>query len=137
MAVLYLLWSGRRLGPSLPVWAPDQRRPTSDYVRSVAALFRRARKPGWAAEHYLQYLKRTLSRHAELDPYLTDQRFVQSLAERGRHSFNQADLVHAIARLRQLEGGGSASEAVEAETLSAIRDAEKVRRQALGLRPEG
>lgn len=133
---LYLLWSGRRLGPSLPVWTPDQRRPTSDYVRSVAALFRRARKPGWAAEHYLQFFKRTLSRHAELDPYLTDLRFVQSLAERGRHNFNQVDMAQAIDRLRHLEGGGSASETVEAETLSAIRAAEKVRREALGLRSD-
>jgi hypothetical protein len=136
LGFVYLLWSGRRLGPALPVWAPDQRRPTSDYVRSVASLFRRARKPGWAAEHYLKYFKRTLSRHAELDPYLTDQRFVQSLAERGRHAFNQPAMVQAIERLRQLEGGGSASETVEAETLSAIRAAEKVRREALGLRPE-
>ena len=133
---IYLLWSGRRLGPALPVWTPDQRRPTSDYVRSVAALFRRARKPGWAAEHYLQFLKRTLSKHAELDPYLTDRRFVQSLAERGRHTFDQANMEQAIERLRRLEGGGSASETVEAETLAAIRDAEKVRREALGMRSD-
>jgi Domain of unknown function (DUF4350) len=137
LSILYVVWSGRRLGPPLPVWTPDQRRPTSDYVRSVAALFRRARKPGWAAERYLQYLKRTLSKHAELDPYLTDQRFVQSLAERGRHTFNQSDLAQAIDRLRRLEGGGSASETIEAETLAAIRDAEKVRREALGMRNEG
>ncbi len=133
---IYFLWSGRRLGPALPVWTPDQRRPTSDYVRSVASLFRRARKPGWAAEHYLQYFKRTLSKHAELDPYLTDQRFVQSLAERGRHTFDQSKMAHAIERLRHLEGGGSASETVEAETVSAIRDAESVRREALGMRSD-
>jgi hypothetical protein len=130
---IYVFWSGRRLGPALPVWSPDRRRPTADYVRSVGALFRRARKPGWAAEHYLQYFKRTLSRHAELDPYLTDARFVQSLAERGRFAFDQAAMARAIERLRKLEGGGSTSESVEAETLSAIRDAEEVRRQALGM----
>lgn len=130
---VYLLWSARRLGPPLPVAMPDRRRPTADYVRSVAALFRRARKPGYAAERYLQFFKRTLSRHAELDPYLTDARFVQSLAERGRYGFNEAEMAKAIERLRQLEGGGSAPESVEAETLKAIREAERVRRQALGM----
>jgi hypothetical protein len=134
---LYFFWSGRRLGPPLPVVTPDQRRPTSDYVRSVASLFRRARKPGYAAERYLRFFKRTLSRHAELDPFLTDARFVQSLSERGRYPFNQDEMLHAIERLRKLEGGGSASEAVETQTLNAIRDAEKVRRQALGIGGEG
>jgi hypothetical protein len=133
---LYFFWSGRRLGPPLPVVSPDQRRPTSDYVRSVASLFRRARKPGYAAERYLQFFKRTLSRHAELDPFLTDTRFVQSLSERGRYPFNQDEMLHAIERLRRLEGGGSMSETVETETLSAIRDAEKLRRQALGMSGE-
>jgi hypothetical protein len=99
----------------------------------VASLFRRARKPGWAAERYLQYFKRTLAAHAELDPFLTDERFVQALAERGRHTFPQDEMLRAIERLRQLEGAGTGSESTEQETLSAIRDAEKVRRQALGL----
>ena len=102
-------------------------------MRSVASLFRRARKPGYAAERYLQFFKRTLSRHAELDPFLTDARFVQSLSERGRYPFNQDEMLHVIERLRKLEGGGTMSESVEAEALSAIREAEKVRRQALGL----
>jgi len=130
---IYFFWSARRLGPPLPVLTPDQRRPTSDYVRSVARLFRRARKPGYAAERYLRFFKRTLSRHAELDPFLTDAAFVKSLSERGRYAFNQDEMLNAIEHLRKLEGGGSASEAVETETLSAIRDAEKVRRQALGM----
>jgi hypothetical protein len=136
LVMVFLLWSAKRLGPPLPVWTPDLRRPTSDYVRSVAALFRRARKPGYAAERYLQYFKRTLTRHAELDPYLTDTRFVQALSERGRHTFNQEEMLRAIERLRQLEGGGSSSESVETETLKAIREAEKVRRQALGMSPQ-
>jgi hypothetical protein len=136
---LYVLWSARRLGPPLPVPTPDQRRPTSDYVTSVASLFRRARKPGYAAERYLQFFKRTLSRHAELDPYLTDARFVQSLTDRGRHTFNPEDMLRAIERLRQLEGTGEGSrpsDSVEMDTLKAIREAEKVRREALGLRGE-
>lgn len=130
---IYFWWSARRLGPPLPVPTPDRRRPTSDYVTSVASLFRRARKPGYAAERYLRFFKRTLSRHAELDPYLTDSRFVQALQERGRHAFNPAEMLRAIERLRQLEGGGaSASEQVEFETLKAIREAERVRKEALG-----
>jgi hypothetical protein len=136
LAGAYTLWSARRLGPPLPVRKPDERRPTSDYVSSVAALFRRARKPGYAAERYLQFFKRTLSRHAELDPFLTDARFVQSLHERGRHAFNPDDMLRAIERLRQLEGigeGSPASESVEADTLNAIREAERVRREALGI----
>ena len=43
----------------------------------------------------------------------------------------------AIERLRQLEGAGTGSEATEQQTLAAIRDAEKVRRQALGLPGRG
>jgi hypothetical protein len=137
LAGAYYLWSARRLGPPLPVWTPDRRRPTSDYVRSVASLFRRARKPGWAAERYLQYFKRTLAAHAELDPFLTDERFVQALTERGRHTFPQDEMLRAINRLRQLEGAGTGSETTEQQTLAAIRDAEKVRRQALGLPAQG
>jgi hypothetical protein len=136
LAGTYLVWSARRLGPPIPEPAPDRRRPTSDYVRAVAGLFRRARKPGYAAERYLRFLKRTLSRHAELDPYLTDARFVQSLYERGRHSFNPDDMLRAIERLRRLEGVGEGrppAESVELETLQAIRQAEDIRRQALGI----
>ena len=139
MVGIYLFWSARRLGPPLPVRSPDERRPTSDYVTSVAGLFRRARKPGYAAERYLKFFKRTLSRHAELDPYLTDTRFVQSLQERGRHTFNPDEMLRAIQQLRQLEGGGEGapgSESMEFETLNAIREAEKVRREALGIRQE-
>ncbi len=130
----YTFWSVRRLGLPLPVPTPDRRRPTSDYVTSVASLFRRARKPGYAAERYLQFFKRTLSRHAELDPYLTDARFVQSLAERGRHDFNQEEMLRAIERLRQLEGNVSGGEGTETDTLKAIREAERVRQEALGNR---
>lgn len=137
LTAAYAFWSARRLGPPLPVATPDRRRPTSDYVTAVASLFRRSRKPGYAAEKYLQFFKRTLSRHAELDPFLTDARFVESLAERGRHTFNPDEMLNAIQRLRQLEGvgeGSPASQGVETETLKAIREAERVRREALGLR---
>ena len=57
LGALYVVWSARRLGPPIPVLPPDRRRPTSDYVTAVAGLFRRARKPGYAAERYLQFFK--------------------------------------------------------------------------------
>ena len=88
----------------------------------------------------MQFFKRTLSRHAELDPYLTDARFVESLSERGRYAFNRDEMLRAIGRLRELEGigeGRRASEEVDVETLKAMREAEKVRREALGLRDSG
>lgn len=132
----YYFWSARRLGPPIPEQTPDRRRPTSEYVTSVAGLFRRARKPGYAAERYLRFFKRTLSRHAELDPYLTDAQFVQSLHERGRHTFNPDEMLRAIHLLRQLEGNASASDSTEFNTLKAIREAERVRRQALGMLQE-
>jgi hypothetical protein len=137
VAGIYVVWSARRLGAPLPEQKPDQRRPTSDYVTAVAGLFRRARKPGYAAERYLRYFKRTLSKHAELDPYLTDAGFVQALYERGRHAFNPDEMLRAVERLRQLEGvgeGRAASESVEMDTLSAIREAERLRKEALGIR---
>lgn len=136
LAGIYVVWSARRLGPPLPVPLPVMRRPTSDYVRSVANLFRRARKPGYAAERYLRFFKRTLSRHAELDPYLTDANFVRSLGERGRHSFNQEEMLRAVRQLRDLEGNASGSEGTEEATLRALREAEKVRLEALGVREE-
>lgn len=136
LAAIYVVWSARRLGPPLPLPTPDLRRPTSDYVKSVASLFRRARKPGYAAERYLRFFKRTLSRHAELDPYLTDANFVRSLGERGRHSFNQEDMLRALQQLRDLEGNATGSESTEEATLRALREAEKVRLAALGLREE-
>jgi hypothetical protein len=134
LGAIYFIWSARRLGPPLPVLAPDQRRPTSEYVTSVARLFRRARKPGYAAERYLRFLKRTLSRHAELDPYLTDANFVRSLGERGRHDFNQEEMLRAIEHLRDLEGNASGNEATELAALRALREAERVRLEALGMR---
>lgn len=137
LAALFFVWSARRLGPPLPVPTPDRRRPTADYVTSVANLFRRARKPGYVAERYLRYFKRTFSRYAELDPYLTDQNFVASLGERGRHAFNQEAMARAIARLRGLEGNATGSERTEEETLKALREAERVRQEALGVREEG
>ncbi|MDQ6694728.1 MAG: DUF4350 domain-containing protein [Chloroflexota bacterium] len=133
---IYTVWSARRLGPPLPVPTPDRRRPTSDYVKSVAGLFRRARKPGYAAECYLRYFKGTLSRYAELDPYLTDEQFVRSLGERGRHVFNQEAMVRSIEKLRGLEGNTVGGEATEVETLKAIRAAENSRREALGIAQE-
>lgn len=136
LAAIYFIWSARRLGPPLPVFTPDQRRPTSEYVTSVARLFRRARKPGYAAERYLRFFKRTLSRHAELDPYLTDTSFVRSLGERGRHNFNQEQMLRAIQHLRDLEGNASGNESTEVAALKALRDAERVRLEALGLRHE-
>lgn len=136
LAAIYFIWSARRLGPPLPVQMPDQRRPTSEYVTSVARLFRRARKPGYAAERYLRFFKRTLSRHAELDPYLTDANFVSSLSERGRHDFNQESMLRAIQHLRDLEGNASGNEATEEAALRALRDAERVRLEALGMRGE-
>ncbi len=119
---------------------PDRRRPTSDYVSAVAALFRRARKPGYAVEQYLRFFKRTLSRHAELDPFLTDRAFVESLAEQGRYAFNTEEMEQAINRLRHLEGTGEgrgAGDEVEVDALQAIRDAERVRKAALGIERPG
>jgi hypothetical protein len=129
----YVVWSARRLGPPLPVWKPDQRRPTSDYVRSVARLFRRARKPDYAARQYEHYFKRSLSRHAALDPNLADEQFVALLSERGRYPVDPTRMSQSLRDLRRIEfvGGGRS---VEDEALEAIRDAEKVRREALGLR---
>ncbi|MDQ3927862.1 MAG: DUF4350 domain-containing protein [Chloroflexota bacterium] len=137
LGAIYFIWSARRLGPPLPVLTPDQRRPTSEYVTSVARLFRRARKPGYAAERYLRFLRRTLSRHAELDPYLTDSNFVSALGERGRHQFNQEEMLRAIQHLRDLEGNASGNEATEMAALRALREAERVRLEALGGRGEG
>jgi hypothetical protein len=136
LAGIYMVWSARRLGPPLPVRTPDQRRPTSDYIISVARLFRRARKPGYVAERYLQFFRRTLSQRAALDPYITDERFVQALAERGRHPFNPDEMLVVVRRLRELAGDRPGNEAVELQTLSTIREAERLRRQALGIREE-
>ena len=133
LGAMYVVWSARRLGPPLPVYTPDQRRPTSDYVRSVARLFRRARKPDYAAGQYLHYFRRALSRHAALDPNLGDEEFVQSLSERGRFAFDIREMSEAVRELRDLEAGGS-HVANEDDALQAIREGERVRKGALGVR---
>ena len=61
---------------------------------------------------------------------------MQSLAERGRYQFNTGEMEQAITRLRQLEGTGEgrgAGDSAEMDALNAIREAEKVRKTALGL----
>jgi hypothetical protein len=102
-------------------------------VRSVARLFRRARKPDYATRQYEHFFKRTLSRHAALDPTVPDEQFVALLSERGRYPVDPARMSESLRDLHRIEFVGS-SGAAEDEALEAIRDAEKVRREALGLR---
>jgi hypothetical protein len=133
LSVIYVVWSARRLGPPLPVRSPDMRRPTSDYVRSVARLFRRARKPDYAAGEYTRHMKRTLARHAGMDPGTPDERFVPLFTERGRFPVDPAKMDEAMRELADIStyrGGTS----VEDDALAAIREAERLRREALGLR---
>jgi hypothetical protein len=45
-------------------------------------------------------------------------------------------MLRAIQHLRDLEGNASGNEAIEVAALRALREAERVRLEALGIRPE-
>lgn len=77
---VYLILNGRRFGRVVPLPQQIVRRSASEYVVSMAQLFRRAGKRGMVLKHYRHSLKRRLGRPFHLNPDLPDDQFVNLIA---------------------------------------------------------
>lgn len=98
----YLAINGQRLGRVLPVPKTLARRSPSEYVTSMANLFRRANKRGMVLQHYRHSLKRRLGRPYHLNPELADERYVELLT-RLRPELDHNELVRILNSLRRLD----------------------------------
>lgn len=98
----YLAINGQRFGRVLPIPKSLARRSPSEYVTSMANLFRRANKRGMVLNHYRHSLKRRLGRPYHLNPELSDERFVEMIA-RLRPELDRAELVRILNSLRRTD----------------------------------
>jgi hypothetical protein len=96
----YLVLNGQRFGRVLPMPRALGRRSPSEYVTSMANLFRRANKRGMVLNHYRHSLKRRLGRPYHLNPELDDGRFIEML-ERLRPELNRNELTRILNSLRK------------------------------------
>jgi hypothetical protein len=130
LAYLYLWLGGRRFGPPLLEQAAP-RRSVSEYVASIATLYRRARQRGYAADRLADQLKRSLADGLGLSPALPDPDFAATVA--ARRGSDAAPLARLLARLRQGEG------LQERDLLALVREADALQarllRQSPGLQP--
>lgn len=95
VAFLYLLLSGRRLGPPVPL-DPRPARSSLDFIRGFAGLIRRSGHGEIARRRLREDLRRSLARGAGLDP-ATD--LARVLATVGASDPSRAAEAHSIDRL--------------------------------------
>ncbi|WP_028459577.1 DUF4350 domain-containing protein [Chloroflexus sp. Y-396-1] len=77
---LYLLASSRRFGRPLPLRSEVARRSSTEYIDSMATMFRKTRQVAYAAEHYRYMLRRRLGQPYGIAQTLDDDAFVTQLA---------------------------------------------------------
>jgi hypothetical protein len=94
----WIVLRGRRFGRPVPLPERVALRPESEYVVSMAGLFRRAGRRSFAMRHHHDQLKRGLARPWRLNPDLPDRAFVAELA-RVRDDLDAAALRDLLARL--------------------------------------
>jgi hypothetical protein len=98
----YLVVNGKRFGRTIPVQRALARRTPSEYVVSMANLFRRANKRGMVLQHYRHALKRRLGRPFHLSPELPDERYVELLT-RMRPELDRVELTRVLDDLRRAD----------------------------------
>jgi hypothetical protein len=118
VALLYLALNGRRFGRVVPLPREIARRRPSEYVVSMAQLYRRANKRGMVLRHYRYALKRRLGRPFHLNPEIPDEHFVD-LMGRLRPDIDAPALRKALAQLRRAD----TAIAGEAEFVKSVHDA--------------
>jgi hypothetical protein len=119
---LYLWLRGRRFGPPLtPVAAP--RRSVSEYVASLASLYRRAGQRAYVADRLADQLKRELATALGVSARLPDAEFARVVAE--RRATSPGPLAAVLGRLR----GRRLS---EADLLATTREADALKAGLLG-----
>lgn len=105
----WIVLRGRRFGRPVPLPELIRRRPQSEYVVSMAGLFRRAGRRSFVMQHHHDRLKRELARPWRLNPDPVSDRDDAFVAELARHrdELDAEELRHLLARL----SGGRVSEA--------------------------
>jgi hypothetical protein len=94
----WMLLRGRRFGQPVPLPGRVSRRPQSEYVTSMAGLFRRAGRRTFVMRHHHDRLKRELAQPWRINPDLPDDAFVVELA-RYHDDLDEAALHELLARL--------------------------------------
>ncbi len=113
----WIVLHGRRFGRPIPLAEQVRRRPQSEYVVSMARLFRRAGRRTFVLRHNHDRLKRELARPWRINPDLPDDLFVDELA-RCHDSLDAAALRNLLARL-------SAGQVSEKEMVHLVGQVEK------------
>ncbi len=86
----------------IPVRKTLALRTPSEYVVSMANLFRRADKRGMILNHYRYSLKRRLGRPFHLSPELSDERYIEMIT-RIRPEIDRAELTRILNSLRRTD----------------------------------
>lgn len=94
----WILLQGWRFGQPVPLPERMSRRPQSEYVTSMAGLFRRAGRRTFVMRHHHDRLKRELARPWRINPDLSDAAFAAELA-RYRDELDEAALHDLLVRL--------------------------------------
>lgn len=94
----WMVLRGRRFGRPVPLPERVARRPQSEYVTSMAGLFRRAGRRTFVMRHHHDRLKRELARPWRLNPDLPDGAFVDELVA-CRDDLETGELRDLLARL--------------------------------------
>lgn len=100
VAMVYLGFSGRRLGRPVPVGDASQVPSATDYIDSMAALFARSTLRGGVADRYADELKTRIGHVAGVDPKLPDDRFLAGL--HGDSGGGVAGVAATLSRAREL-----------------------------------
>jgi hypothetical protein len=79
VGLLYLLLSGRRLGPPLTIPMQGRRREAAEFVTAMAGLQRRARASDAVARHHRRRLLLALGRSYRIPADLDDREFLRQL----------------------------------------------------------
>lgn len=98
----YLILNGKRFGRTVPVQRTLALRTPSEYVISMANLFRRANKRGMVLQHFRHALKRRLGRAFHLNPELSDENYLEMIT-RMRPELDRAELARIFNNLRRAE----------------------------------
>jgi hypothetical protein len=118
----YLWLRGRRFGPALAA-VPPPRRSVSEYVASLATLYRRAGQRAYVADRLADQLKRDLATALGLSPRLPDPAFAEAVGR--RRATDAAPLAAVLARLRDGQALG------EDQLLALAREADDLRARLL------
>ena len=115
LVFLYLVLRGRRFGRAVPV-AVSRGRSLSEYVSSLASLYRAGRKRAFVAEHFSRRLRRELAQELGLPGDAADEQIL------ARATVLRRDPTPALRGLATLQRSGQLS---EGEMVEIVRESER------------